>query len=116
MELLATVISIVVGIATIGSLLFAASKWIMMRDVYNKEHKKEYEALKIESETQDEKINLRLYNLEKENAVIVYSLLACLDGLKQLGANGNVTKAHEDLEKHINLQAHDIPEDYHIIL
>lgn len=44
--------------------------------------------------------------LKKEQQVICYSMLACLDGLKQLGANGNVTKAHDELEKHLNDKAH----------
>ena len=39
--------------------------------------------------------------------MICYGLLATLDGLKQLGANGNVTDAHEKLEKHLNQTAHD---------
>jgi predicted histidine transporter YuiF (NhaC family) len=46
-------------------------------------------------------------SVRKEQAIICYALLACLDGLHQLGANGNVTKAHEALEKHINQSAHE---------
>ena len=47
-----------------------------------------------------------LQKIRDEQCVICYALLACLDGLKQLGANGNVTKAHETLDKHINKLAH----------
>lgn len=47
-----------------------------------------------------------LQEIREEQCVICYALLACLDGLKQLGANGNVTKAHESLDKHINKAAH----------
>lgn len=46
-------------------------------------------------------------SIKKEQCVICYGLLATLDGLKQLGANGNVTDAHNKLEKHINQTAHD---------
>ena len=45
-------------------------------------------------------------NIKAEQQVICYALLACLDGLKQLGANGNVTKAHATLDKHLNKNAH----------
>ena len=45
--------------------------------------------------------------IKTEQQVICYGLLACLDGLKQLGANGNVTDAYNRLEKHINKQAHE---------
>lgn len=51
---------------------------------------------------QDEEIN----QIKEEQCLICYGLLSCLDGLKQLGANGNVTVAHEKLEKHINQSAH----------
>lgn len=47
-----------------------------------------------------------IQEIRDEQCVICYALLACLDGLKQLGANGNVTKAHESLDKHINKAAH----------
>jgi len=45
-------------------------------------------------------------NIKAEQQVICYALLACLDGLKQLGANGNVTKTHDTLDKHLNKNAH----------
>ena len=45
--------------------------------------------------------------LKAELCVMNYALLATLDGLKQLHCNGNVTKAYDRLEKHLNKQAHD---------
>ena len=47
-----------------------------------------------------------MQTVKDELCVISFALLAALDGLKQLGANGNVTKAHNELEKHLNKQAH----------
>lgn len=44
--------------------------------------------------------------LKDEQCLMSYAMLACLDGLKQLGANGNVTDAHNKLEKHLNQKAH----------
>lgn len=44
--------------------------------------------------------------LQEELTAVCYALLACLDGLKQLGANGNVTEAHKTLNKHLNKKAH----------
>ena len=57
----------------------------------------------VEQKEQSEKIN----EVQAEQTVICYVLLAALDGLKQLGANGEVTKAHDMLSKHINKKAHD---------
>ena len=56
------------------------------------------------------KQDAELQEIRDEQCVIVYGLLACLDGLKQLGANGNVTKARDSLDKHINKAAHRPPE------
>ena len=45
--------------------------------------------------------------INKENTVICHALLACLDGLEQLGANHSVPIARDRLSKHLNLAAHD---------
>lgn len=52
---------------------------------------------------QDEEIK----NIKEEQGIICWGLLATLDGLKQLGANGNVSEVHKQLEKHLNKSAHD---------
>ena len=44
--------------------------------------------------------------VKDELCVLAYSLLAVLDGLKQQGCNGEVTKAHASLEKYLNQKAH----------
>lgn len=44
--------------------------------------------------------------LKKEQQVLCFGMLAALDGLRQLGANGNVTKAYDKLEQHLNEQSH----------
>lgn len=56
-----------------------------------------------EQKNQSDKIK----EIQEEQTVICYVLLAALDGLKQLGANGEVSSAHEYLSKHINKKAHD---------
>ena len=44
--------------------------------------------------------------IKDELCVLSYAVLAALDGLMQLHCNGNVTKAHGQLEKHLNQTAH----------
>ena len=44
--------------------------------------------------------------IKDELCVMSYAMLASLDGLKQLHCNGEVTKAHDELEKHLNKRAH----------
>ncbi len=79
-----TAASLITAITIILSAIFAVYRW------YLKQNK------------QDEDIK----KVRDEQCVICYCLLACLDGLKQLGANGNVTDAYNKMEKHINQQAH----------
>lgn len=47
------------------------------------------------------------HNIKKENALVIYALGACLDGLHQKGCNGKVTEAMERISKYINNAAHD---------
>ena len=46
--------------------------------------------------------------VKRELCILSDAMLAALDGLIQQGCNGEVTKAHSALEKHLNKQAHDI--------
>jgi len=41
-----------------------------------------------------------------EQVIICYALLACLKGLRELGCNGAVTQALNEMEKHLNKAAH----------
>lgn len=48
----------------------------------------------------------QIKSIEKEQCLLTYCMMATLDGLHQLGANGPVTEAKDKLEKHINKKAH----------
>lgn len=50
--------------------------------------------------------DIQIKNIKEEQQVMCYGMLACLDGLKQLGANDNVSKAHDALAEHLNEAAH----------
>ena len=76
--------SLLGAIAVLCKYLFQFVKWV------------------VEQKEQTAKIK----EMQEEQTVICYVLLAALDGLKQLGANGEVTKAHDYLSKHINKKAH----------
>lgn len=76
----------ILGAATaVGTLLYRSFRWMERQ----KRQDTEIEAIK------------------KEQCIICYGLLATLDGLNQLGANGNVSDAYQKLEKHLNKTAHD---------
>lgn len=71
------------------------------------EHDRKFAALEEENQKLREERNKEIKSIKKENTVICYALLACLDGLQQLGANHTVPKAHDMLSKHLNQAAHD---------
>lgn len=51
--------------------------------------------------------NEELKAIRREQTLICYGLLACLQGLKEQGCNGPVTEAMNRMETHLNQAAHD---------
>lgn len=93
-----TVTAICGMIAAVGgtvALVFKFVRWVDRQ----KAQDQELQALKSTHEAD-------IKALQEELTAVCYALLACLDGLKQLGANGNVTEAHKTLNKHLNKKAH----------
>lgn len=46
--------------------------------------------------------------MKEEQCLLTYGILACLDGLEQLGCNHTVPETRRKIEKHINKKAHDV--------
>ncbi len=76
--------SLVTAIGAIFSVIFSVYRWYLRQN------------------RQDSDIE----RIKEENALIVYALSACLDGLQQLGAANTVRDAKERLDRYINRQAH----------
>lgn len=57
----------------------------------------------LRQNAQDKEIS----KIKDEQCLIVYGLIACLDGLEQQGCNHKVTEAKSKLEKHLNVIAHE---------
>lgn len=72
------------AVIAIFGLIFAVYKWYLRQN------------------KQDDDIRA----LKTEQSVIVKGVLACLKGLKEQGCNGPVTNAIEEIQTHINNQAH----------
>lgn len=91
--------------AIIGAIIFIV-KWFNKQNKQTddiaalKKHHEEDMAATKEKEARD------IQELRDELCVLSYGMLAALDGLKQLHCNGEVTKAHDMLSKHLNKQAH----------
>lgn len=88
--------ALITAIGTGIALLYKFFRWI-------ERHKERDEELKNIKAEQDEELK----HIKSEQCLICFALFATLDGLKQLGANGNVTEAYNELEKYLNKSAHD---------
>lgn len=89
-------VGIISGIAAICGLIYAFVKWLQKQN----NQSNEITALRERHECDNEAV-------KDELCVIIYTLFAVLDGLKQKGCNGEVSKAYQMLQKHINKSAHD---------
>ena len=83
-NLIVTVASVITALGVIFGVVFAVYRW------YLKQNK------------QDEDIKA----IKEEQTLLTYGVLACLKGLKEQGCDGPVTVAINQIEKHINKQAH----------
>ncbi len=90
-----------------GSLLasvsaFAALAWRLFGWVSRqKKLEEQVQALKKQTEEAEESLN-------EEQSLIVYGLLACLKGLRELDCDGPVTEAIARFDNHLNKKAHSI--------
>ena len=94
-QAVAAVCGMIAGVAAVLALVYKFCHWLDRQKAQDQE-------LKDVKATHEADMNAQ----RQELTVICYALLACLDGLKQLGANGNVTEAHNALDKHLNKNAH----------
>ena len=72
------------AVSAIGAIGYKIIKWVQEQQKQTKE----------------------IQEIKDEQRMASYVMFACLDGLKQLGCNGEVSKAHDKLQKHLNEKAH----------
>ena len=110
MEAVDVIIKVAALIGAIGGIIggiYAVFKWFQKQEKQTTDiaalkelHQKDMEATR-KKEAED------MQDIKDELCVLSYAMLACLDVFKQQGCNGEVTKAHDRLEKHLNQKAHD---------
>lgn len=110
MEAVDIILKILALVAAIGGfvgMVYAVFKWFHDQGKQSKDIA-ELKALHVsDMEEARQKETEDMQAIKDELCVLSYAMLASLDGLQQLKCNGNVTKAHTMLAKHLNQKAHD---------
>lgn len=79
-----TIASVITALGVIFGMIFAVYRWYLKQEKQDKDIK----------------------SIKEEQTLLTYGVLACLKGLKEQGCDGPVTTAINQIEKHINKQAH----------
>ena len=98
MEVVDLIIKIAALIGAVGAIVGAVVAVVVW---FQKQNKQTADIAELRNQHSED-----IKEIRNELCVISYGMLAALDGLKQKGCNGNVTKAYEALEKHLNQKAH----------
>ena len=83
-ETIITIAAVITALGVIFGVIFAVYRW------YLKQNK------------QDDDIK----EIKTEQSILTLGVLACLKGLKEQGCDGPVTEAINQIETHLNKQAH----------
>ncbi len=83
-QIIITIASIITALGVIFGAIFAFHNWLLKR----------------------EKNDNDIKAIKEEQSILTKGVLACLKGLHEQGCNGPVTEAIENIEDHINKQAH----------
>lgn len=83
-ETIITIAAVITALGVIFGVIFAVYRW------YLKQNK------------QDDDIK----EIKTEQSILTQGVLACLKGLKEQGCDGPVTEAINQIETHLNKQAH----------
>ena len=88
--------AVVGALVTIITLLAKLVRWV------DKQKKQDAE-LKALQEKHDKDIKA----IQREQTLIIYGVLAALEGLQEKGCNGSVTETISKIKKYLNQRAHD---------
>ena len=83
-QIVITIASVITAFGVILGAVFGFHNWLLKR----------------------EKNDSDIKEIKEEQSILTKGVLACLKGLKEQGCDGPVTEAIENIEDHINKQAH----------
>lgn len=83
-DIVVAIASVITSLGVIFGVTFAIYRWILKQN----------------------KQDTDIQAIKDEQTLLTFGVLACLKGLKEQGCDGPVTTAINEIEKHINKQAH----------
>lgn len=101
MEITITGQGIITFAAVLGALLTILAYGLKVVRWVDKQSEQDEEIKKLKQHHEDD-INA----IKEEQTLIVYGVLACLEGLSEKGCNGPVTETIEKFKKYLNQKAH----------
>lgn len=83
-KFLISISAVITSVGVIFGVIFAIYRWYLKQEKQDKD----------------------IAEIKEEQSILTYGVLACLKGLKERGCDGPVTEAINQIENHLNKQAH----------
>lgn len=101
MQITLTWQSFITAATFVGSVIVLVTYFSKVVRWVDKQNEQDKEIQKLKKHHEDD-----IASIKEEQTLLVYGILACLQGLKEQGCNGPVTEAIGKYEKYLNQKAH----------
>ncbi len=101
MQITLTWQSVITAAAFVGAVIALVTYFSKVVRWVDKQNEQDKEIQKLKKHHEDD-----IASIKEEQTLLVYGILACLQGLKEQGCNGPVTEAIGKYEKYLNQKAH----------
>jgi Na+/melibiose symporter-like transporter len=101
MQITLTWQSFITAAAVVGAVIALVTYFSKVVRWVDKQNEQDKEIQKLKKHHEDD-----IASIKEEQTLLVYGILACLQGLKEQGCNGPVTEAIGKYEKYLNQKAH----------
>lgn len=101
MQITVTLQSVITFAAFVAALIALVAYFSKVVRWVDKQNEQDAEIKKLKQHHEED-----IASIKEEQTLLVEGILACLQGLKEQGCNGPVTKAIEKYENYLNQKAH----------
>lgn len=101
MQITLTWQSVITAAAFVGAVIALVTYFSKVVRWVDKQNEQDEEIQKLKKHHEDD-----IASIKEEQTLLVYGILACLEGLKEQGCNGTVSEAIGKYKKYLNQKAH----------